>query len=78
MFYSLHFHETARVAVLLQAEILEICEHQQSVSELAKNSQLLMLGLGYSRTFKHVRLRLCNFRRYQTKSGNSSAKILPK
>ena len=38
MFYSLHFQETVRVAVLLQAEILEICEHQQSVSELAKNS----------------------------------------
>ena len=28
MFYSLYFQETVRVAVLLQAEILEICEHQ--------------------------------------------------
>ena len=38
MFYSLYFQETMRVAVLLQAEILEICEHQQSVSEVAKNN----------------------------------------
>ena len=38
MFYSFYFQETVIVAVLLQAEILEICEHQQSVSEVAKNN----------------------------------------
>ena len=38
MTYSFYFQEKMRVAVLLQAEILEICEHQLSVSEVAKNS----------------------------------------
>ena len=40
MTHSFYFQKTVRVAVLLQAEILEISEHQQSVSEVAKNNQL--------------------------------------
>ena len=45
--YSFYFQGTMRVAVLLQAEILEICEHQLSVSEVAKKtaSQLPILEL---------------------------------
>ena len=38
MTYSFYFQGTVREAVLLQAEILEICEHQLSVSEVAKKN----------------------------------------
>ena len=59
MTYSFYFQEKMRVAVLLLAEILEICEHQLSVSEVAKNSQLANQLAAYGRIGLFQNIQTC-------------------